>query len=194
VNLGDLGYLTAVEPSGCVVALERFLAGAYEVEERMRLAVTAPGLPAGTSALNEVVVEKAGSGQTVRLDVRLDDVPFTSYVADGLILATATGSTAYSFSSRGPILDPKLRAVVTTPVAAHMLFDRSMVLDADCVVTATVADDRPAELSIDGREFGTLEPGAELHCTGAERPTRLVTFGGRDFHSVLRSKLALGDR
>ncbi len=194
VNLGDLGYLTAVEPSGCVVALERFLAGAYEVEERMRLAVTAPGLPSGTSALNEVVVEKAGSGQTVRLDVRLDDVPFTSYVADGLILATATGSTAYSFSSRGPILDPKLRAVVTTPVAAHMLFDRSMVLDADCVVTAAVADDRSAELSIDGRECGTLEPGAELHCTGADRPTRLVTFGGRDFHSVLRSKLALGDR
>ncbi len=194
VNLGDLGYLTVVEPGGAIVALKRFLAGSYSIEERMRLWVEASGLDGLPTALNEVVVEKAGTGQTVRLDVSLDGEPFTSYVADGLILATPTGSTAYSFSSRGPILDPELRAIVTTPVAAHMLFDRSMVLGADCVVSAVVADDRPAQVSIDGRAVGELEPGAGVRCSGSPRPTRLVTFASRNFHSVLRSKLALEDR
>jgi len=104
-------------PGGAIVALKRFLAGSYSIEERMRLGVEASGLDGLPTALNEVVVEKAGTGRTVRLDVSLDGEPFTSYVADGLILATPTGSTAYSFSSRGPILDPELRAIVTTPVA-----------------------------------------------------------------------------
>jgi len=194
VNLGDLGYLTVVEPAGALPALQRFLDGSYQLEERMRLEVDATGIEGLPTALNEVVVEKSGTGQTVWLDVSLDGEPFTSYVADGLILATPTGSTAYSFSSRGPILDPELRAIVTTPVAAHMLFDRSMVLDAGCVVTAVVADDRPARVSIDGRSVGELEPGAGVRCSGSSRPTRLVTFTSRNFHSVLRSKLALEDR
>ena len=201
VNLGELGYLTAVEPAGAKVAIKRFLAGSYEIEERMRLDVVGPtgaagdGGPDGTvSALNEVVIEKSGSGQAVRLDVDLDGRPFTSYVADGLILATATGSTAYSFSVRGPILDPRLRAVVLTPVAAHMLFDRSMVLGPECRLTARLASDRAANVIVDGREMYRLEPGGSIECRPARRPTRLVTFGGRDFHSVLRSKLALEDR
>jgi NAD+ kinase len=194
VNLGDLGYLTAVEPDGAIVALKRFLAGSYEIEERMRLSVEVSGQTGLPSALNEIVIEKAGTGQTVRLDVSLDGEIFTSYVADGLILATPTGSTAYSFSSRGPILDPELRAIVTTPVAAHMLFDRSMVLSADCQVSAVVAGDRGAQVSIDGSAVCEIAPGGSLTCRGADRATRLVTFANRNFHQVLRSKLALEDR
>lgn len=197
VNLGELGYLTAVEPAGAKVALKRFLAGSYDIEERMRLQVVGPGgdpASGDLSALNEVVIEKSASGQAVRLDVELDDRPFTSYVADGLILATATGSTAYSFSVRGPILDPRLRAVVLTPVAAHMLFDRSMVLGPECRLSARLASDRTANVIVDGRAMFRLEPGERLECRPAARPTRLITFGGRDFHSVLRSKLALEDR
>ena len=201
VNLGELGYLTAVEPAGARVAIKRFLSGSYEIEERMRLDVIGPGDEASAagsgdtaSALNEVVIEKSGSGQAVRLDVDLDGRPFTSYVADGLILATATGSTAYSFSVRGPILDPRLRAVVLTPVAAHMLFDRSMVLGPECRLTARLASDRAANVIVDGRAMLRLDPGDAIECRPSRRPTRLVTFGGRDFHSVLRSKLALEDR
>lgn len=194
VNLGDLGYLTAVEPEGAIVALKRFLSGSYEIEERMRLSVEVSGQTGLPSALNEIVIEKAGTGQTVRLDVSLDGEIFTSYVADGLILATPTGSTAYSFSSRGPILDPELRAIVTTPVAAHMLFDRSMVLSADCQVSAVVAGDRGAQVSIDGSAVCEIAPGGSLTCRGADRATRLVTFANRNFHQVLRSKLALEDR
>ncbi|MFZ4519232.1 MAG: NAD(+)/NADH kinase [Microthrixaceae bacterium] len=197
VNLGQLGYLTEVEPGSVRMALKRFLAGSYALEERMRLAVTIQRAGSGEErlvALNEAVVEKSGMGHTVRLEVDLDGRPFTSYVADGLILATPTGSTAYAFSVRGPIIDPRHRAVLMVPVAAHMLFDRAMVLRPDCAVTVRVGGDRPAGLSVDGRASGPLQPGDLVRCTGDGRPARLVTFGERDFHSVLRSKFALGER
>lgn len=200
VNLGQLGYLTAVEPSGVTMALKRFLAGSYSVEERMRLDVTVeragePGdAAAPLGALNEAVVEKSEPGHTVRLEVALDGRPFTSYVADGLVLATPTGSTAYAFSVRGPILDPELRSVLLVPVAAHMLFDRAMVLRPDCEVTVTVAGDRTAGLSVDGRPGGHLAPGDVVRCRGAAVPARLVTFGEHDFHAVLRTKFSLSER
>jgi len=196
VNLGQLGYLTEVEPSGVRVALKRFLAGSYGLEERMRIEAsfdTADGARTA-GALNEVVVEKSEMGHTVRLDVGLDGRPFTSYVADGLILSTPTGSTAYVFSVRGPIVDPRHRAVLMAPVAAHMLFDRSIVLRPDCEVRVTVAGDRPAGVSVDGRSFATLEPGEAVRCRASDRPARLVTFGERDFHAVLREKFQLGPR
>lgn len=197
VNLGTLGYLTEVEPSGIRMALKRFLAGSYSVEERMRLEVGLDrddGAPWPATALNEVVVEKSSPGHTVRLEVELDGRPFTSWVADGLILATPTGSTAYSFSVRGPIVDPVHRAILMAPVAPHMLFDRSMVLRPDCVVRVEVAGDRPAELSIDGRPAIRLLPGEWMRCTAAREVSRFVTFGESDFHKVLRSKLGLWQR
>lgn len=197
VNLGQLGYLTTVEPDGVRMALKRFLAGSYTLEERMRLQVLitrAGEEPEQLAALNEAVVEKSVMGHTVRLDVDLDGKPFTSYVADGLILATPTGSTAYAFSVRAPIVDPRHRAVVLAPVAAHMLFDRSLVLGPGCEVRVTVAGDRRAGVSIDGRPGGPLEPGDSVVCRAHPRPARLVTFGTHDFHAVLRTKFGLGRR
>jgi len=189
--------VTEVEPAGMRMALKRFLAGSYSIEERMRLAATirrSDGEMLHIDALNEVVVEKAHPGRTVRLDVDLDGRPFTSYVADGLILATPTGSTAYSFSVRGPIVDPRHRAVVLTPAAAHMLFDRSLVLRPDCEVSVTVAGDREASVCVDGRTVTLLGPGDRVRCSEGSPPARLVTFGTRDFHSVLRSKFGLTTR
>lgn len=197
VNLGQLGYLAAVEPGGVRVALKRFLAGSHSVEERMRLDVAvhrAGAEPESLGALNEAVVEKSEMGHTVRLEVQLDGRPFTSYVTDGLILATPTGSTAYAFSVRGPIMDPELRSVLMVPVAAHMLFDRAMVLRPDCEVTATIRGDRSAGLSVDGRPGGRLAPGDSVTSRGSDRPARLVTFGEHDFHSVLRTKFSLAER
>ena len=138
VNVGLLGYLTEVEPDALRHALERWFAGPddgeWHIDERMLLAVVAaPRRSAATAqtwtALNEGVVEKQEAGHTIRLQVWIDGTPFTSYAADGLILATPTGSTAYSLSARGPVLSPRLRAVLLTPVSPHMLFDRSLVLD-----------------------------------------------------------------
>lgn len=197
VNLGQLGYLTEVEPGGLRMAVKRFLSGAYSIEERMRLDVEVRRAEGGVErlrSLNETVVEKSVPGHTVRLDVELDGRPFTSYVADGLVLATPTGSTAYAFSVRGPIVDPQHRAVLLAPVAPHMLFDRTLVLRPDCVVTVTVAGARDAGVSVDGREGAPLRPGDAVRCTAADRPARLVTFGASDFHSVLREKFGLSAR
>ncbi len=196
VNLGQLGYLTEVEPDGLRMALKRFLAGSYTLEERMRMEVhiLRAGEREQLDALNEAVVEKSQMGRTVRLDVELDGRPFTSYVCDGLILATPTGSTAYAFSVRGPIIDPRHRAVLLAPVAAHMLFDRSLVLRPDCRVRVTVAGDRAAGVRVDGRAGAPLAPGDVVECTGSDRPARIVTFGGSDFHAVLRQKFGLSNR
>ncbi len=197
INLGQLGYLTEVEPSGLRMALKRFLAGSYSIEERLRLEVSVHRVGAEVeqlTALNEAVIEKSEMGHTIRLDVELDGQPFTSYVSDGLILATPTGSTAYAFSVRGPIIDPRHRAVLMSPVAAHMLFDRSLVLQPDCEVRVTVGGDRDAGVSVDGRAGGALAPGDSVRCTGSGSPARLVTFGDHDFHAVLRSKFGLSER
>lgn len=198
VNLGQLGYLTEIEPNGMRMAFKRYLAGSYTIEERMRLHAevrwASHAEPASFAALNEVVVEKALPGRTVRLDVELDGRPFTSYVADGLILATPTGSTAYSFSVRGPIVDPRHRAVVLTPAAAHMLFDRSLVLGPDCEICVAVRGDRDASVCVDGQTVAALAPDDRVVCTANRQPARFVTFGTRDFHSVLRSKFGLSAR
>jgi len=197
VNLGQLGYLTEVEPSGLRVALKRFLAGHHSIEERMRIAVEVQRADHPTErfeALNEAVVEKSLMGHTIRIDVELDERPFTTYVSDGLIMATPTGSTAYAFSVRGPIIDPTHRAVLMAPVAPHMLFDRSLVLRPDCRIRCTIAGDRDAGISVDGRAVAPLCPGDVVTCSGGAHPARLVTFGQNDFHSVLRSKFGLSQR
>ena len=109
-------------------------------------------------------------------------------------MATPTGSTAYSFSARGPIVSPRHDCIVLTPVSPHMLFDRPLVLDPREVVEFTVATGSSAELTVDGRGIGTVVAGATVRCTGADRPARIVTLGPRDFHQVLKAKFGLSDR
>ena len=198
VNLGHLGYLTEVEPSGLEEALQRFLDGQFEVEERMTLAVAVHGpdgaMIADVCALNEATVEKTVPGHTVRVAASIDDLPFVTYAADGLLLSTPTGSTAYNLSARGPLLSPRLRAIVLTPVSPHMLFDRPLVLDPRQRVHLEVLGPRPAVLVVDGITMCTLEPGSTVDCREGDRPARLVTFGSRDFHAILRAKFHLADR
>lgn len=193
INLGELGYLAEVEPDAWEAALGAWFAGTHRLEERMLVgARTAEGdLPAG---LNEVVIEKQALGRTVRLGVSIDGGYFTSYVADGLIVATPTGSTAYSLSARGPIVAPSHRALVMTPVSPHTLFDRSLVLGPSSVVEVTVLGDRDAAVSIDGQEQGRLAVGESISITGAPDPARFATFGGRNFHQILKAKFGLSDR
>src|SRR4051794_24340294 len=199
VNVGHLGYLTELEPAQLPDALERFFSGAHDIEERMMLAVegTAPSapLPAGTLlAPNEASIEKAGPGHTIHAAVSINDTFFTSYAADGLIVATPTGSTAYAFSVRGPIVSPRQRALILTPVSAHMLFDRSLVLDVSETVRIELTDDRPAMLTIDGRELGMLTSGDAITCEAGPHPVRFVTFEPRDFYNIIKTKFGLSDR
>lgn len=192
VNVGQLGYLTEVEPAGLRTALERFFDGQYHVEPRMTLDIEIDGTP--RMALNEVVMEKTLSGHTVRLAMSINDGPFLTTAADGLIVSTPTGSTAYNFSARGPIVSPRLRGLVVTPVSPHTLFDRSLVLDEDEWVRLEVLEGRPAALVIDGRTFGTLAPGSSVVCRAGQHDARFVTFDGRDFHQILKAKFSLADR
>jgi NAD+ kinase len=208
VNLGHLGYLTEVEPAGLQAALERFLAGDYGVEERMTLQVvvyggaSAPDVEEGRAsstrsliALNEMVVEKkVPPGHTVRLAASIADRPFITYVADGILVATPTGSTAYNLSARGPIVSPHLRALIVTPVSPHMLFDRPLVLGPSETVRLELLSGGPAVLVVDGSCLEHLEPGDTVVCRAGPHPARLVTFGRRDFHSILKAKFNLTDR
>jgi len=204
VNLGRLGYLTEVEPAGLHGALERFLAGDYSIEERLTLDVhieragadSRPGAPAPHvhRVLNEVVVEKTVPGHTVSLATSIAGRPFVTYAADGVLVATPTGSTAYNLSAHGPILSPLLRALVMTPLAPHTLFDRPLVLGPEQAVRIEVAGPRPAVLVLDGRSVDALGPGDAVACRGGASPARLVIFGPRDFHAILRARFNLADR
>jgi NAD+ kinase len=199
VNLGTLGYLTEVEPQHVVDALARFLAGDHSLETRMRLSVEvdASAHEGGSSivpALNEAVVGKTPTGQIVRVRVLIDGAELTTYAADGIIIATPTGSTAYAWSAGGPIVSPDHAALLLTPVAPHMLFDRSLVLPPSSTIRLEIASDRPATLSVDGRNLGLLHEGDAVVCTVSPLPATIVTFEPRNFLAILKAKFRLDDR
>jgi NAD+ kinase len=196
VDHGQLGYLTEVEPSEARSAVERVLEGRHDVDERMliEVAIRHAGGTERHLALNEAVVERSAEVNTIRLAVDLDDEFFTTYAADGLIVATPTGSTAYAFSARGPILDPSHSALLLTPVSPHMLFDRSLVLAPTTRCRLTVDGHRPATVSVDGRRVAVVGDGDTIECTAADHTARLVSLGPRRFHRVLKAKFGLNDR
>jgi NAD+ kinase len=201
VNHGELGYLATVEPADAHASVVRVLAGEHDLEERMMLRVEVYRAGASATApevidhaLNEVVVERSAGGQTVRVGVSLDGESFTSYAADGLIAATPTGSTAYAFSARGPIVDPLHRAIQLTPVSPHMLFDRTLVLEPSTEVGMEVLGQRAATCTVDGRSVADLAGGDRVMCTAADRVVRLVTFGPRDLRGLLVNRFGLADR
>jgi NAD+ kinase len=201
VNFGQLGYLTEVEPAELIDSLERVLgdggADDWHLDERLMLTATVKrGVAAlGTwRALNEIVVEKHAAGHTVSLLARIDEEPFTSFAADGLIVSTPTGSTAYSLSARGPVVSPRHRALLLTPVSPHMLFDRTLVLDPSEVVEIEVIGHRRAEVAVDGRLVLTVEPGDVVTCRPAAETARFIRFGPYRYHQILKQKFGLTDR
>lgn len=197
VNLGSLGYLTEVEPDQMADSLDRFAIGADEgrwtLDERMMLDVAVNGVTVGR-ALNEAVVEKAEAGHTVRLLARIDGEPFTYYAADGLIVATPTGSTAYSLSARGPIVSPRHRAMLLTPVSPHMLFDRTLVLDPSELIEIEVSGHRRAALTLDGQSVASLDDGDVVRCEPSAATAKFVRFNGERYHQILKAKFGLADR
>jgi NAD+ kinase len=197
VNVGQLAYLSELEAHELDAALPRLVRNDFRVSERMVLEVDVVSSSAAGGrryALNEAVLEKRRTGHMIRLEVSVNGSPFTSYAADGIIVATPTGTTAYSFSARGPIVSPALRCTVLTPISPHMLFDRSLVLGEHEELEFLVSDDRPAELTMDGRELGSLASGDSVRCRAAPEPLRLATLHPRDFHQILKTKFALPDR
>ncbi len=198
VNFGRLGYLPDLLPDQVREALTAVFDGKALVEARSALQVVIADRSVDDDvlsllALNEVVIEKIDFGHTVRLATAVDGEPALTYSADGLIIATPTGSTAYNLSAGGPILAPTLRALVLTPVAPHFSLDRSLVLTDTQEVRVEVAPDRAGVLVIDGAEIGRLEPGATVTCKVAARPVRVVRHAPQTFGGILRFRL-LADR
>ena len=201
VNLGQLGYLAVVEDDEVIEALDIWHNGTegtdYHYDDRMLLEISMWAKGARLTnhlAMNEVVIEKSEAGHTVRLGVDIDKASFTTYAADGLILATPTGSTAYSMSARGPILSPRLRAILMTPVSPHMLFDRSMVLDPQELVRIEILGHRSVNVATDGELVHTLRPGDVVEVRAAQEVARFVRFKEQRFHQTLKSKFGLSDR
>lgn len=193
-NVGHLGYLASEQPADLAAVMRRVLSGDHGIEERLMLSIRITHNDVVVNqftALNDAVLEKSNAGNTVRLAVSFNGVPFAVYSADGVIVATPTGSTAYAFSVRGPIVSPLMRSLVVVPISPHMLFDRSLVLDASETVRMEVLDGRTATLFVDGRDEGQLPEGSVVTCTADSNPARLVTFGPRDFHGILKAKFGL---
>jgi NAD+ kinase len=193
----SLGYLSEIERDDLERWLPRLVAGEFEISERMVLQtrVHSDGHAGGTwFALNETVLEKPGTGHMIRLDVSINGSVFTPYAADGVIVATPTGTTAYSFSARGPIVSPAVRCMVLTPLSPHMLFDRSLVLGEHEQLDFVVCENRRVGVTIDGREIGSIHGGDRVTCRAAPEPVRLATLRPRDFHQILKSKFSLPDR
>ncbi len=197
INAGNLGYLNAFEASELEVALQLMFDGACKISPRVVVEcdVNSDGPAAGRwFGLNEIVLEKPSAGRMVQLSVAINNEAFTTYAADGVVLATPTGSTAYSFSLRGPIVSPTANVMLLTPVSPHMLFDRSLVLGGDETLEFTVIADRAVALNIDGRAIGELVPGDRVRCTIAANRINIVAAPNRAFHQILKAKFRLPDR
>jgi len=188
-DLGTLGFLTEADPSDLSDVVRRLVGGDYEIDERLTIAASI-----GDTTLvgvNDVVVEKIDSTRLVNLEVFIDGVEFTTYRADGLIIATPTGSTAYSFSAGGPVVDPGVDALVLTPVAAHSLFDRPVVIPAESDIVVTVRRDRPVRVNVDKSVLGHMTDGDVVRVRRGERRARFVTFSARSFPALVRDKFGL---
>jgi NAD+ kinase len=194
VNRGArLGYLTEVEGGEEQSALDRILADDYVVEERMMLrcdVVEGDGARRHVG-LNEVLVERAARHRMIRLEVTVGGERLGEFSADGLIVATPTGSTAYALSAGGPIVSPRAQCLVLVPVSAHMIFSRPFVLAPDEVVEIAVRSHDEASLSLDGEAGGRLREGGCARVRRHPRPLKLVRISGPGFIERLRGKLQL---
>ena len=197
VNLGGLGFLTATTLDEMVPALEALLAGRMAVEERMMLSARLHrgGSVAGTFlGLNDVVIMKAATSRIIDLSVSVDGEPATAYRADGLIIATPTGSTAYSLSAGGPILFATMDAVVLTPICSHTLTNRPIVLPGSQRIEVAVLTSQDVVLTVDGQVGLALREHDRVEVARAASRIRLVRFPYTHFFSVLRTKLKWGER
>jgi NAD+ kinase len=192
VNFGRLGYLLPIEPDQLWGVIARGLRQGFQLEDRCVLEVRLPNGERFT-AINELALEKREPGHMLRLSTMVDDEVFVAYAADGIVVATPTGSTAYNLSAGGPVLDPTMQATIVTPVAPHLAVDRSIVLPPGRLVTVVVDDERGAVAVVDGRSVGSIKPQQAVTMTTHSVPLRLVVDEASDTFGRLRSILSPTD-
>ncbi len=192
VNAGNVGFLAEVEPAQIAAALDRIAAGDYRISTRMTVAATMPDGRVVTG-LNDLVVEKAISRQVVGIGIAVAGEELVEYRTDAVIVASPTGSTAYTFSAGGPLVDPEIQALILTAVAPHNLFGRPIVFGPEVRLDITITSDRAARANVDGRHHGDLRPGDTISVVRGPRPVRLIRLRPGNFASSVKEKFRLHD-
>lgn len=191
INLGKKGFLTAMEADYMYPGLEEIMNGSYLSQERMMLQCTFEKGGHATShyALNEIAVGKRELQRMIRLEVDIGGRYFHYYAGDGVIFATPTGSTAYSLSAGGPIVDPLLDCIILTPICSHSLMDRSVIVSPDSTIDVLVQREKVLPtISLDGREEIELPLGGRVHIRRADRRLKVIKLENYSFYSLLRDK------
>ncbi len=197
INLGKVGFLSKAEAGELDAVLAKIVGGEYRIDERMALEgrilrAATRWMPSATWRSTTSWSRAARWRGSCRLDVAIDDTHLATFIADGLIVASPTGSTGYSFSAGGPILDPVSRNLVVTPIAAYLSAIRSVVVSPRQTIRCTVVDAHEALVSVDGREDIPIAVGDVVEVAAVERPIRLIEpTGAQPFWDLLRHKVAL---
>lgn len=197
INMGQLGFLTEVELPDLKESLDKLIQGEYQIEERSMLdamIIRQHTTLYTSSALNDVVISKSGVSRMMKLKLYVDNELTANYAADGLIIATATGSTGYSLSAGGPIINPKLKVVVLTPICPHTLHAKSLVIsEQEEVKVSMVSNQDDAVLTMDGQNIFHLLPDDVVLVKRAAFRARFVKFKGKSYYATLRTKLWRGE-
>jgi NAD+ kinase len=196
VNMGRLGFLTDTEPDRMLEVLEQVLRGDRTIQARMMLQgevrrgdeVLGP-----VTAFNDLVVSKGALAQVIRLETRVNGSFVNSYLADGIIFSTPTGSTAYGLAVGGPIIEPSTDVMLVAPICPHMLTNRPLIVGGNSLIECTILESRgEIYLTIDGQEGFPLRTGDVLHVQRSPHRAQLVQAASRDFYAVLRQKMGWG--
>ena len=198
VNLGTLGYMTEIEPDGLEEALDRLIASDYQQESRMMLKGTA-FLPEGRTeegwALNDIVISRSGSLQIIKYNIYVNGQFLHDYDADGVIVTTPTGSTGYNLSAGGPLVEPKAKLILVTPICPHTLNQRSIILSPEDVVDIEILPGREGrtqtvEANFDGSHIIPLQTGDRIRIVKSEKSTEFIQLNKVSFLEVLHKKMA----
>lgn len=190
VNLGRIGFLADVEPGELDSMVQQLVTGTWIEVDRMTIEASIDGV-GSLVGVNDVVVEKMMSQRLVSIDVAVDDEPFLTYHADGLVFSTPVGSTAYSLSAGGPLVHPEVESITLTPVAHHSLFSSAIVLPATVELRCTVAREWPVGVNVDGHELGSASEGENILIRRAARDVRFVDYSRRSYPRLVTEKLKL---
>ena len=199
INIGTLGFLADIEPEELEKKLSKILEGNYRVEERLLLSGYVRGEEGSErflgNAINDVVVTKGGVARMLHLGLSINETRFVDCKADGIIVSSPTGSTAYSLSAGGPIMNPTVRALLLTPICAHTFNLRPLVVDeADVIHIHIAAVHQDIIVTFDGQESFRLLPGEEVIVKKSQTAARIVKFEDKDYYKILRTKLWAGNQ
>lgn len=194
INLGNLGFLTEVDRNDIDLAIEQLFSNKYEIEERMMLEAAIfrkDEEPVYDIALNDAVITRGAISRILHIKAYVNEVFVDSFPGDGLIISSPTGSTAYSLSAGGPIVEPDTNLLLITPICPHILYSRSFVTKADSVIRAVVDEDfhHNAIVSLDGQEGHNIRGGDRVEVKKSPYTVKLVKMNSRNFFNILRTKI-----